>query len=136
MAEWVGIGKRARRCYGFDEIALAPGRITMDPQEVDPSWEFGGKKFAVPILAAAMDGVVGVKFAIEMSRLGAIAVLNLDGVQTRYDNPDEVLYEIAKVNPEEATNLIQKVYTTPIKEKLVSKRVDEIKKRGAYAAER
>ena len=134
MAEWVGIGKRARRCYGFDEIALAPGRITMDPQEVDPSWEFGGKKFAVPILAAAMDGVVGVKFAIEMSRLGAIAVLNLDGVQTRYDNPDEVLYEIAKVNPEEATNLIQKVYTTPIKEKLVSKRVDEIKKGGGYAA--
>ncbi|UCG35044.1 MAG: GuaB3 family IMP dehydrogenase-related protein [Candidatus Omnitrophota bacterium] len=134
MAEWIGIGKRARRCYGFDEVALAPGRITMDPQEADPNWEFAGKKFSVPILAAAMDGVVGVKFAIEMSRLGGVAVLNLDGVQTRYDNPDEVLYDIAKANPEEATNLIQKVYTTPIKEKLVSKRVEEIKKGGGYAA--
>jgi len=134
MAEWIGIGKRARRCYGFDEVALAPGRITIDPQEADPAWEFAGKKFSVPILAAAMDGVVGVNFAIEMSRLGAIAVLNLDGVQTRYDNPDEVLYEIAKANPEEATNLIQKVYTTPVKEKLVSKRVEEIKQGKGYAA--
>ena len=134
MAEWIGIGKRARRCYGFDEIALAPGRITINPEEVDTTWELGGKKFAVPILAAAMDGVVGVKFAIEMSRLGGIAVLNLDGVQTRYDNPDEVLKEISNSGPKEATNLIQKVYTTPIKEKLVAKRVEEIKKGKGYAA--
>ena len=134
MAEWIGIGKRARRCYGFDEIALAPGRITINPEEVDTTWELGGKKFAVPILAAAMDGVVGVKFAIEMSHLGAIAVLNLDGVQTRYDNPNEVLEEISKVGPKEATNLIQKVYTTPIKEKLIAKRVEEIKKGKGYAA--
>jgi len=134
MAEWIGIGKRARRCYGFDEIALAPGRITINPEEVDTTWELGGKKFAVPILAAAMDGVVGVKFAIEMSRLGGIAVLNLDGVQTRYDNPDEVLKEISNSGPKEATNLIQKVYTTPIKEKLIAKRVEEIKKGKGYAA--
>ena len=134
MAEWIRIGKRARRCYGFDEIALAPGRITINPEEVDTTWELGGKKFAVPILAAAMDGVVGVKFAIEMSRLGGIAVLNLDGVQTRYDNPDEVLKEISNSGPKEATNLIQKVYTTPIKEKLVAKRVEEIKKGKGYAA--
>ncbi|MDD5585316.1 MAG: GuaB3 family IMP dehydrogenase-related protein, partial [Candidatus Omnitrophica bacterium] len=58
MADWIGIGKRARRCYGFDEIALVPGKITINPEEVDTSWEFNGKKFAVPILAAAMDGVV------------------------------------------------------------------------------
>jgi IMP dehydrogenase len=134
MAEWVGIGRRARRCYGFDEIALVPGKITLNPEEVDTSWEFNNKKFSVPILAAAMDGVVGTKFAIEMSRLGGIAVLNLDGVQTRYENPDEVLEEIAKSSPEAATNLIQKVYTTPIKEKLVAKRVEEIKSKGAYAA--
>ena len=134
MAEWIGIGKRARRCYGFDEIALAPGRITINPEEVDTTWELGGKKFAVPILAAAMDGVVGVEFAIEMSRLGGVAVLNLDGVQTRYDNPDEVLKEISNSGPKEATNLIQKVYTTPIKEKLVAKRVEEIKKGKGYAA--
>ena len=134
MAEWIGIGKRARRCYGFDEVALAPGRITVNPEEVDTTWELGGKNFAVPILAAAMDGVVGVKFAIEMSRLGGVAVLNLDGVQTRYDNPDEVLEEISKAGPQEATNLIQKVYTTPIKEKLIAKRVEEIKKGKGYAA--
>lgn len=134
MAEWVGIGKRARRCYGFDEIALAPGRITLNPEEVDTSWEFGGRKFAVPIMAAAMDGVVGVRFAVEMSRLGGIAVLNLDGVQTRYDNPDEVLEEISKADPQTATNLIQKVYTTAIKEKLIAKRVEEIKKGKGYAA--
>jgi len=134
MAEWIGIGKRARRCYGFDEIALAPGRITVNPEEVDTTWELGDKKFAVPILAAAMDGVVSVKFAIEMSRLGGIAVLNLDGVQTRYDNPDGVLEEISKAGPKETTNLIQKVYTTPINEKLIVKRVEEIKKGKGYAA--
>jgi IMP dehydrogenase len=134
MAEWIGIGRRARRCYGFDEIALAPGRITLNPEEVDIFWNFGGKKFAVPIIAAAMDGVVDVKFAAEMSKLGGIAAINLDGVQTRYDNPEEVLEEIAKATPEKATNLIQKIYTTPIKEKLVAKRVAEIKKKGGYAA--
>ncbi|MCK4912339.1 MAG: GuaB3 family IMP dehydrogenase-related protein [Candidatus Omnitrophica bacterium] len=134
MAEWIGIGKRARRCYGFDEVALAPGRVTVNPEEVDTTWELGGKKFIVPILAAAMDGVVSVKFAIEMSRLGGVAVLNLDGIQTRYDNPDEVLEEISKSGPKEATNLIQKVYTTPIKEKLIAKRVSEIKKGKGYAA--
>jgi IMP dehydrogenase len=134
MAEWIGIGRRARRCYGFDEVALAPGRITVNPEETNTEWEFGGKKFSVPILAAAMDGVVDVKFAQEMSRLGGIAVLNLDGVQTRYEKPNEVLKEIAKTSPEKATNLIQKVYTTPIKEKLITRRVSEIKAKGGYAA--
>ena len=134
MAEWIGMGKRARRCYGFDEIALVPGRITMNPEETDTSWEFSGKRFAVPIMAAAMDGVVDVKFAVEMSRLGGIAVLNLDGVQTRYDNPQEVLEEIANASSQEATNLIQKIYTAPIKDKLVAKRVEEIKKASGYAA--
>jgi IMP dehydrogenase len=133
MAEWIGIGRRARRCYGFDEIALVPGAQTVNPNEVDISFEFGDKKFKLPILAAAMDGVVDVKFAIEMSRLGAIAVLNLDGIQTRYENPDEVLQEIAKATAQKATELIQKVYTTPIKEKLVSKRVAQIKKAKATA---
>ncbi|MCK9573302.1 MAG: GuaB3 family IMP dehydrogenase-related protein [Candidatus Omnitrophica bacterium] len=133
MAEWIGIGRRARRCYGFDEIALAPGRITINPEEVDTSWEFCGKKFSVPIMAAAMDGVVDVDFAVAMSKLGGIAALNLDGVQTRYDNPNEVLEDISKATPEKATNLIQKIYTSPIKEKLIGKRVEEIKKKGGYA---
>jgi IMP dehydrogenase len=134
MAEWIGINRRARRCYGFDEVALVPGLQTVNPNEVDTSFEFNGKKFKIPILAAAMDGVVDVKFAIEMSRLGGIAVLNLDGIQTRYEHPDEVLEEIAKATPQKATELIQTVYTTPIKEKLITKRVAEIKRARAFAA--
>jgi IMP dehydrogenase len=133
MAEWIGIGRRARRCYGFDEIALVPGAQTVNPNEVDTSLDFMGKKIKIPILAAAMDGVVNVKFAIEMSRLGGLAVLNLDGIQTRYENPDEVLEDIARATPQKATELIQTVYTTPIKEKLVTKRVSEIKKAKATA---
>ncbi len=80
MAEWIGIGRRARRCYGFDEVALVPGMVTVNPNEVDTSWKIGDKKFEVPILAAAMDGVVDVKFAIAMGKMGGIAVLNLDGI--------------------------------------------------------
>jgi len=133
MAEWIGIGRRARRCYGFDEIALVPGAQTVNPNEVDTTFEIAGKKFKVPILAAAMDGVVDVDFAIEMSKLGGIAVLNLDGVQTRYGNPDTVLEQIAKATPQKATELIQSIYKTPIKEKLISKRITEIKRKKGTA---
>src|SRR3989338_2907698 len=123
MAEWIGIGRRARRCYGFDEVALVPGMVTVNPNEVDIRWAIGGKTYDVPILAAAMDGVVDVKFAVAMGKLGGMAVLNLDGVQTRYDNPDEVLNQIANANPSDATKLVQSVYLKPIKEKLIAKRV-------------
>lgn len=133
MAEWIGINKRARRCYGFDEIALVPGRLTINPNEVDISFEINSEKLAVPIMAAAMDGVVDVDFAVEMSKLGGIAVLNLDGVQTRYENPDTVLAKIAKAAPQKATELIQAIYSAPIKEKLIAKRVSEIKKKKGRA---
>jgi IMP dehydrogenase len=133
MAEWIGIERRARRCYGFDEVALVPGRLTVNPNEVDTSWTLGKMKFKVPILAAAMDGVVSVDFAIAMGKLGGIAVLNLDGVQTRYENPDEVLDQIAKASPEEATKLLQDLYLPPIQEKLISKRIEEIKKAKVHA---
>ncbi|OGX15846.1 MAG: inosine 5-monophosphate dehydrogenase [Omnitrophica WOR_2 bacterium RBG_13_41_10] len=133
MAEWIGIGKRARRCYGFDEVALVPGAQTVNPNEVDTSFEIAGRKFKIPILAAAMDGVVDVKFAVTMSGLGGIAVLNLDGVQTRYTNPETVLGQIAKASPQKATELIQSIYNTPIKEKLISKRVAEIKRKKGTA---
>jgi len=133
MAEWIGIGRRARRCYGFDEIALVPGSQTIDPNEVDTCFEINQKKFKIPILAAAMDGVVDVKFAVEMSSLGGIAVLNLDGVQTRYENPDTVLEQIAKATPQKATELTQSIYTKPIKEKLIAKRISEIKKKKGTA---
>ncbi|MFH1478452.1 MAG: GuaB3 family IMP dehydrogenase-related protein [Candidatus Omnitrophota bacterium] len=134
MGMWIGRGKQARRCYGFDEVALVPGSITINPNEVDTSWKLGSKTYKVPILAAAMDGVVDVKFAVEMSRLGGIAVLNLDGVQTRYENPEEILDKIAKATPEEATKLVQSLYVAPIKEKLIVKRIQEIKKKKATAA--
>lgn len=133
MAEWIGIDRRARRCYGFDEIALCPGTQTVNPNEVDPSFEIAGKKYKIPILAAAMDGVVDVRFSHAMSELGGIAVLNLDGVQTRYEDPDEVLEEIAKATPQKATELIQKIYTTPLKPKLVSTRVEQMKKKKGSA---
>ncbi|MCX5696037.1 MAG: GuaB3 family IMP dehydrogenase-related protein [Candidatus Omnitrophica bacterium] len=133
MAEWIGIGRRARRCYGFDEIALVPGAQTVNPNEVSISLDIGGRKFKVPILAAAMDGVVDVNFAVEMSNLGGIAVLNLDGVQTRYENPAKVLAEIAQASPQKATQLIQSLYTPAIQEKLILKRVSEIKKKKGTA---
>ncbi|MDD5008998.1 MAG: GuaB3 family IMP dehydrogenase-related protein [Syntrophorhabdaceae bacterium] len=127
MGEYIGIGRKARRCYGFDEIALAPGRVTINPAEVDTSWKIDGKKFNVPILAAAMDGVVDVKFAIAMGKVGGVAVLNLEGVQTRYEDPDEVLEQLVKADPDKATEIIQSIYTKPIQEKLVEKRIRQIK---------
>lgn len=133
MGEWVGRGRKARRCYGFDEIALVPGAITINPLETDTHWELGGKKIRVPIIASAMDGVVDVNFAVRMSKLGGVACLNLEGVQTRYDKPEEILKKIANSSPDQVNQLIQNVYKEPIKEKLVSKRVREIKKKNGFA---
>ncbi len=127
MAEWIGKGRRARRCYGFDEVALAPGSVTINPNEVDIRWTIAGKAYEVPILAAAMDGVVDVAFAVAMGRAGGLAVLNLDGIQTRYENPDAVLEQIAKASPQEATRLVQGLYLKSVKEDLIAKRIKEIK---------
>jgi len=133
MGLWLGRGRKARRCYGFDEIALVPGSVTINPNEVDTSWQIDNKKFKVPIIASAMDGVVDVDFAIQMSKLGGIAALNLEGVQTRYENPEEVLAKISNVSLEEATHLLQIIYKQPIKEKLIAKRIKEIKRKGGVA---
>jgi IMP dehydrogenase len=133
MGMWVGRGRKARRCYGFDEIALVPGDVTINPDEVDCSWKIDEQTYQVPILAAAMDGVVDVRFAVEMGRLGGLAVLNLEGVQTRYANPDEVLERIAKASPEEATELVQGIYRRPIDESLIATRIEQIKAKGAPA---
>ena len=97
---WIGRNRKARVTYGFDEIALVPGRVTINPNEVDITWRLPRRnaealQFKIPILASAMDGVVDVRFAIEMSRLGGLAVLNLEGVQTRYKSPQEVLEKMA-----------------------------------------
>ncbi|MBI4433107.1 MAG: GuaB3 family IMP dehydrogenase-related protein [Candidatus Omnitrophica bacterium] len=133
MGMWLGRGRKARRSYGFDEIALVPGNVTINPNEVDSSWVLGKKKFRVPIIASAMDGVVDVNFAVKMSKLGGIAALNLEGIQTRYDRPEDILKRIAHATPDEATKLIQSVYKAPIKEKLIGKRVKEIKQKGGVA---
>lgn len=130
MGEWIGRGRKARRSYGFDEIALVPGDVTMNPDEVDISWRVGNIKIEVPVIAAAMDGVVDTKFAIAMGKLGGLAMLNLEGVQTRYDDPSEVLAEIAAATPEKATELLQKLYLPPIKEELISKRIQDLKAAG------
>jgi IMP dehydrogenase len=133
MGEWIGMGRKARRCYGFDEIALVPGETTLNPNEVDISWKIGDKRIEIPIIAAAMDGVVDCKFAVAMSKLGGLGVLNLEGVQTRYEKPGDVLSEIAKATPEKATRLVQELYLEPIKEDLVAKRIKEIKDGGGMA---
>jgi len=128
MAEFIGRDRKARRAYGFDEIALVPGELTVNPDEVDIRWKINGKTFAVPFLASAMDGVVDPAFAVKMGKMGAIAVLNLEGVQTRYENPEEIFEKITKASSEKATELVQKMYVPPIKEKLITKRIREIKK--------
>lgn len=133
MSEYISRGRKARRCYGFDEIALVPGDVTINPNEVDVSWTLGDMKIEVPIIAAAMDGVVDTKFAIAMGKLGGLAVLNLNGVQTRYDDPSQVIDDLASASPEVATKLVQEIYKTPTKEKLIEKRIDEIKKSGVRA---
>jgi IMP dehydrogenase len=127
---WVGRGRKARIAYGFDDIALVPGTLTVNPNEVDVSWQLCGRRVELPILAAAMDGVSDPRFAIEMGRLGGIAVLNLEGIQTRYEHPDEVVERIISSTAEEATRIIQSIYGEPIKEELVHRRVAEIKKGG------
>jgi IMP dehydrogenase len=133
MSEYISRGRKARRCYGFDEIALVPGDVTINPNDVDVSWMLGEKKIEVPILAAAMDGVVDTRFAIAMAKLGGLAVLNLEGVQTRYDNPSELLDQVASATPEEATKLVQEIYRVPVKEELIEKRIAEIKNAGVPA---
>ena len=133
MGMWVGRGGKARVCYGFDDIALVPGSVTVNPDEVDIAWELCGQRFEIPTIAAAMDGVVDATFAVEMGRQGGIAVLNLEGIQTRYADPDEVIERIVSASHEEATRLVQSIYGEPIKEELIHKRITEIKKGGGRA---
>ncbi len=126
--------KQLRRSYGFDEVAIVPGDITVNPDQTDINFKIGNFTFSIPIVAAAMDAVTDVSLAILMSKLGGLAVLNLDGVQTRYDNPQEVLAEIAQASDAEVTPLLQKVYSQPIKENLIGERIQAIKKSGAVCA--
>ncbi len=139
MGMWIGRNRKARVTYGFDEIALVPGRVTINPNEVDITWRLPRKDaeplaFKIPILASAMDGVVDVKFAIAMGKLGGLAVLNLEGVQTRYKNPAEVLQKIVEADKSEITALLQKIYQEPVQEDLIRARVKEMKDSGVPVA--
>jgi IMP dehydrogenase len=126
--------KQLRRAYGFDEVAIVPGDVTINPELVELGLDIGPHHFAIPFLASAMDAVVDPRFAVEMHRAGGLAVLNLEGVWTRYDDPAGLLDQVASATRDEATALLQNIYQTPIREDLIARRIKEIKAGGAVAA--
>ncbi|MGZ8734131.1 MAG: GuaB3 family IMP dehydrogenase-related protein [Acidimicrobiia bacterium] len=126
----IGIGKSGRRAYGFDDIAIVPSRRTRDPEDVDISWELDAFNFELPLIAAAMDGVVSPATAIEVGRLGGLGCLNLEGLWTRYEDLEPVFSEIATLEPEKATRRMQEIYEEPIKEELIGQRIEAIKAAG------
>ncbi|HXF71416.1 MAG TPA: GuaB3 family IMP dehydrogenase-related protein [Actinomycetota bacterium] len=130
----IGIGRTARRAYGFDEVAIVPSRRTRDPDDVDISWEIDAFRFRLPMMASAMDAVVSPATAVQIGRLGGLGVLNLEGLWTRYEDPEPVLEEIASLPDEKATRRMQELYREPIKEELVVRRIREIKEGGVVAA--
>ncbi|WP_324282371.1 GuaB3 family IMP dehydrogenase-related protein [Cyanobacterium aponinum UTEX 3221] len=134
MSIIIGRGKSARRAYGIDEIALAPGNRTLDPSLADTRVNLGGIEREIPIIASAMDGVVDVRMAVLLSELGALGVLNLEGIQTRYEDPNPILDRIASVGKSEFVGLMQELYSEPIKPELIKQRVIEIKEQKGIAA--
>lgn len=139
MGMWIGRNRKARVTYGFDEIALVPGEVTINPEEADTSFRIptkdgGGILLKIPILASAMDGVTDVRFCQVMGNLGGIGVINLEGVQTRYENPSEALAQVVNADQDSVTSLIQKLYAEPVQEELIRRRIAEIKETGVWAA--
>jgi IMP dehydrogenase len=130
----IGRGKKARRAYGFDDIAIVPSRRTRDPDDVDVSWKLGDYRFELPLLASAMDGVVSPTTAGILGKLGGLAVLNLEGIFTRYEDADAQLERIAELPTEDATREMQDIYAEKIKPDLIAQRVEEIKAQGVVAA--
>jgi IMP dehydrogenase len=131
METEIGKGKVARRAYGFDEVAIVPSRRTRDPDDVDISWEIDAYTFALPMMASAMDAAVSPSTAIEIARLGGLACLNLEGLWTRYEDPEPVYEEIASLPDEKATRRMQELYREPLKDELIGRRIHEIKDGGA-----
>jgi IMP dehydrogenase len=130
----IGRGKSGRRAYGFDDIAIVPSRRTRDPEDVDISWEIDAYTFDLPLMASAMDGVVSPATAIEIGRLGGVGVLNLEGLWTRYEDPDPLLEEISHLDTDKATARMQQIYSEPIKAELITQRIREIKDAGVVSA--
>src|SRR2546423_6604 len=130
----IGRGKKGRRAYGFDDIAIVPSRRTRDPDDIDITWTLGPYRFELPLLAAAMDGVVSPQTAGIVGQLGGLAVLNLEGIWTRYEDAGARLEQIARAPKEEATARMQEIYRQPVKEELIGRRIREIKEHGVVAA--
>jgi IMP dehydrogenase len=130
----IGKGKKGRRAYGFDDIAIVPSRRTRDPDDIDISWMLGPYRFELPLLASAMDGVVSPRTAGIIGKLGGLAVLNLEGLWTRYEDADTQLERIAKLPPQKATREMQEIYKEPVKPELIAQRIREIKAEGVVAA--
>ena len=126
--------KEIRRAYGFDDVAIAPGVVTINPEQVNTEFSINGMTMPIPLLASAMDAIVSPSFAVEFHKRGGLAVMNLEGVQTRYDDPTEVLERIVTASKKDSTTVMQEAYATPIKEHLVGDRVQEIKSRGSKCA--
>jgi IMP dehydrogenase len=131
---YIGKGKPSRRAYGFDEIALVPGAVTLDMELCDVACRIGGFDFSMPILASAMDSVVDVKSAGLIGKLGGLAVLNVQGLQTRYEDPSSAYDEVVGCDNTSFVQVMQKLYSTPVKEELIAKRVAEIKAQGVVAS--
>src|SRR5438552_7586814 len=130
----IGRGKKGRRAYGFDDIAIVPSRRTRDPDDIDITSTLGPYRFELPVMAAAMDGVVSTRTAGIMGKLGGLAVLNLEGIFTRYEDAEEQLEHIAALAPAEASAEMQRIYREPVKEELIAQRVREIKDQGVVCA--
>jgi IMP dehydrogenase len=130
----IGRGKKARRAYGFDDIAIVPSRRTRDPDDVDISWKLGDYRFELPLLASAMDGVVSPATAGIIGRLGGLGVLNLEGIWTRYEDPESLLERIAQLPKEQATREMQEIYREPVKPELIAQRIAEIKAEGVVVS--
>jgi IMP dehydrogenase len=130
----IGIGKSGRQAYGFDDIAIVPSRRTRDPEDVDVAWQIDAYEFRLPLLGSAMDGVVSPRTAIELARLGGLGVLNLEGLWTRYEDPEPLLAEIASLEPAIATARMQEIYAEPVQEDLIGQRISELKAAGITTA--
>ncbi len=130
----IGIFKSGRRAYGFDDIAIVPSRRTRDPEDVDISWEIDAYRFELPLMGAAMDGVISPATAIELGRLGGLGVLNLEGLWTRYEDPTGLFDEIRELDDEKATARMQQMYSEPIRPELVTERIRQMKEAGITTA--
>ncbi len=130
----IGIGKSGRQGYGFDDIAIVPSRRTRDPDDVDISWQLDAFKFTLPMMGSAMDSAISPSTATQIGRLGGLAVLNLEGLWTRYEDPEPYFEEIAELPADKATLRMQEIYLEPVKLELIAQRVAEIKSAGVVTA--